>query len=373
MIKRVAILGTNGGSLLAPNLVRGLNEIGENVGNALFQFALSRKISNPKIFVHPSKLKAEEVRERADVLVIPAANQINPAWDLGGWAEFIESCDLPVACVGLGAQTGKNETEITNLKPGTIRFAKVLSERCKAIGVRGNFTANVLEQMGITNVVVTGCPSQTINPDASGRNIQRLLDGYSEIEHPKIAHVFGTMEAETRAAEKVLSRLIGEHDHVTVYQTDKKILNLIHSRQFLDEEDRNFFDWLRGVLHPSLNLDQYVQYVINNGRFYSDARTWIDSMSRFDLVIGMRIHGAVAAIQSGKLGVCVAFDSRTLELASTMGYPYVHVEEVETAESLTDILGKVVFDAARFNHLKVKNTEKIYTILEDAGCLIETH
>ncbi|WP_175836414.1 polysaccharide pyruvyl transferase family protein [Burkholderia anthina] len=371
MIKRVAIFGTNGGTLLAPNLVRGLNDIGENVGNSLFQYALSRKISNPKIFVSPHRVKPAEVRERADVLVIPAANQINPAWDLGGWADFIEACDLPVVCIGLGAQSGKNETEIKNLKPGTIRFAKVLSERCNTIGVRGRFTANVLEELGIKNVVITGCPSQTINPDVSGKNIQNLLNSYSETDDPKIAHVFGTMEPETRSAEKVLSQLINPYDHITVYQTDKKILNLIHSRKFLQEDDRVFFEWLRASLHPSLKLDEYIEYIVNNGRFFSDARTWIDSMTRFDLVIGMRIHGAVAAIQSGKLGVCVAFDSRTLELAATMGYPHVLVEDVETAESLPEILEKVVFDAARFDHLKVKNTEKIYDILRDSDCVLE--
>ncbi|MBU9232567.1 polysaccharide pyruvyl transferase family protein [Burkholderia multivorans] len=371
MIKRVAIFGTNGGTLLSPHLVRGLNDIGENVGNSLFQYALTKKIANPKIFVTPQKITPEELRERADILVIPAANQINPAWDLGGWADFIEACNLPVVCIGLGAQSGKNETEVKNLKPGTIRFAKVLSERCNTIGVRGRFTANALEQLGISNVVITGCPSQTINLRASGKNIQSLLDSYTVIDSPKIAHVFGTMEPETRLAEKILSQLVLPHDHITVYQTDKKILNLVHSRKFLQEDDHIFFEWLRTNLHPSLKLEEYLKYIVDNGRVFSDARTWIDSMTRFDLVIGMRIHGAVAAIQSGTLGICVAFDSRTLELALTMGYPHVMVEDVEAAQSLTDILEKVVFDAARFDHLKVKNTEKIYEILRNGECLLE--
>ncbi|MAQ66600.1 MAG: hypothetical protein CMN69_07935 [Sphingomonadaceae bacterium] len=369
-MKTVAYSGTNGGVCFSSSgFEKSLAEIGENTGNAMFQFAMWRLIRNPKFAITRESSPAE-INEIADILCIPAANQINPNWDLAGWADFVENCDLPIACVGLGAQAGLDSDPRLNLKPGTRRYLDILSERSQTIGVRGAFTQKVLEHIGITNTVVTGCPSQTINPGVRGSSIQAMLDGFPEIETPRIGYTLGTLEVEARETERRLAHLVSTFPHDLILQTGPKFLGLAYDGR-MGREALEFFSWVATLIRPDLSADEFICYLKDHSIFYSDARTWIDQMRQNDLVIGMRIHGAVAAIQAERLGICIAFDSRTEELAFTMGYPYVRHEEIQdNTRSIQEIVACTNFSASRFDHLRVKNSEKVRRILADAGCIL---
>ena len=55
-------------------------------------------------------------------------------------------------------------------------------------------------------------------------------------------------------------------------------------------------------------------------------------MKRFDMVVGPRFHGIMAAVAAGTPGVLVAHDSRTKELAEACGIPHVtHRDPVDAA------------------------------------------
>ncbi|PKP95437.1 MAG: polysaccharide pyruvyl transferase family protein [Alphaproteobacteria bacterium HGW-Alphaproteobacteria-14] len=368
-MKTVAFSGTNGGvSFSATGFNRALAEIGENTGNALFQFAMWRQIRNPKYVISRESIP-ESVHELADILCIPAANQINPSWDLGGWADFVEKCDLPIACIGLGAQAQLGGDPRLQLKVGTVRYLKIVAERAQTIGVRGAFTQQVLEHLGITNTIVTGCPSQTINSRLKGRDIKALIDGFDLIERPRIGYTLGTLEEYARPTEQRLSKMVSALPHKIIIQTGPHFMRFLHDGH-ADEEAVGFFRWVGSFLRPDLSVHEFMSYLADQALFYSDARTWIDQMRSTDLVVGMRIHGAVAAIQAGRLGVCVAFDSRTEELAYTMGYPYVTHEEIMDDTTLGDIVRLARFSAERFDHVRVKNSDNVRKILADAGCAL---
>jgi hypothetical protein len=46
-----------------------------------------------------------------------------------------------------------------------------------------------------------------------------------------------------------------------------------------------------------MRLNQYVDYIGANGRFFCDAQSWIDYSAPLDITYGLRDHGAIAAIQ----------------------------------------------------------------------------
>lgn len=369
MTKTVAMMGTDGGvSFAASGFDRALLEIGQNTGNAMFQFSLWRQILNPKFVVAPG-YPAGAIHEMADLLVIPAANQVNPAWDLSVWADFIEACDLPVVCIGLGAQSSLDNDPRLRLKPGTERYIRAVAERTATIGVRGTYTQEVLAHLGITNTVITGCPSQTINAGVKGRNIQAAIDRFGSLETPKVGYVLGTLEEEARATERSLAALMRGLDHELILQTDPRLLGAIFNRA-VGEGDGDYVKWIGSIMRPDLPARSFVDYLLTHGRFYSDARTWIDMMRRHDLVVGMRIHGAVAGIQAETLGVCVAFDSRTQELAHAMGYPYIRSDAISEEMSLRDIVAGAVFSTERFDHLRKKNSDMVRSLLGDAGCTL---
>lgn len=366
MALTVAIFGTNGGtSFSGYGFEDALTRIGMNTGNAIFQFALWKMVANPKLTVEPG-MTADDIRDNAQHILIPAANQVNAAWDMGWLADMLERCDLPVTCIGLGAQAGTDSDPRLDLKPGTVRYLRVLSERTGRIGLRGPFTQQVLEHFGVTNTVVTGCPSQTINPRLSGAAIQAQLDAVRQMRRPSVGYVLGTLEAETRLAERALAQQIASLPHQLILQTDPRLLRAIHDRH-VPQDDAAYVKWVQGVMRPDLSTDDFIAYFLQNAAFYSDARTWIDGMRRHDVVLGMRIHGAVTAIQADKLGVCVTFDSRTKELAQTMGYPYLPMDRITSDQTLGQMLEHVIFDADRFDEARARNTATIRDILQQDG------
>ncbi|WP_080963492.1 polysaccharide pyruvyl transferase family protein [Pseudomonas putida] len=326
-LPRVAFLGTSGGvSFSRLGFDAALNRIGYNTGNMIFQSATWESIRNPKFLVGFGG-NIQSIRENADVLFIPAANQVNPSWDLQGWADFVESLDLPVVVVGLGAQSSIGSSTDLKLKPGTERFLSIIAERTSNIGVRGAFTAEVLNNLGIKNTVVTGCPSNFTNENIQGETIASKLDEVRTGKFTRSCYVAGTMEPETRAVEQRLFRLARSEYSDFVFQTNDKILRTIYSKQ-TNPESLEYFKWESAILSPESRTDLYIDEVLSKGKFYSDARTWIDEAGKYDITYGMRIHGNIAAIQGGGLGICIAFDSRTLELAETMGYPYALASEI---------------------------------------------
>lgn len=370
---RLGVIGTSGGvSFSAKGFDRALSEIGHNTGNAMFQYALWDAVKNPKSIIAIGD-DPVYVRDNCDALLIPAANQINPAWDLSAWADFIENVNLPCIVIGLGAQSDDDGDYRLNLKPGTLRYIRAISERSLSkLGVRGPFTQKVLQYLGVENVEITGCPTQLINNNLSGKSIADKIHNFDSIENPNIGYTFGTLEEMARRVESRLSNIIKGHRHAIIHQTGKHFLKHILGEP-LNSEEKNFFSWAAGVLFDGMSGEEYMDYTKEFGVFYSDARSWIDSMRQFDIVIGMRIHGTIAAIQSGGLGVCVAFDSRTKELAETMGYPYILDSDVMQCDSLADMMQFIVFDSDRFDHLRVVLPGRIKSILSESGCVIDSN
>lgn len=369
MNNAVAFFGTDGGTSFSSfGFDRALGGIGSNLGNALFHYSMWNQITAPKFRVWPG-FDVAKIRANAKVLVIPAANQVNPEWDLGKWAELVENCDLPVVCLGLGAQSHLDSGADLPLKPGTRRFLSVLAERCQTIGVRGPFTQEVLARLGIQNTMVTGCPSQMINQRITGAQIQEKLEHAATTENIRAAHVLGTLAPDTRETERRLGQMIRNTDHDLILQTEARLLSTVLSRK-VAEENANFLAWVGKVFHPEMSEQTFAEYFLRHAFMYSDARTWIDSMTRYDLVFGMRIHGAVAAIQGETAGICVAFDSRTLELAETMGYPYIRSDAIHDGITLREICENAVFSAATFDERKARHCHLMRKALNDAGCIL---
>lgn len=365
-MKIAAILGTDGGvSFAAEGFHHALARIGQNTGNALFQRAVWDLIPGPKFNVQVGLSDPIEVSRHANVLVIPAANQINPNFNLDAWTDFIEKANLPCVVIGLGAQCDDPNAapEDFVLTDSVVRFAKTISAKSQFIGVRGKYTKAVLESINVTNTVITGCPSQTINKNLSGNNIERLIRTASSAPYFKLALLGGTLQEYTRETERKLYRLAQEYkDHKVVYQTQSEVLKFIHNRT-ISAHSNEFFNFMRAVIRPDLNDDKFFHYLGTKGVLFSDARSWIDAMAYIDLAIGMRIHGAVAAIQAGRLGVCVAFDSRTLELAETMEVPYVLPSDVIESESIASLIDRIHFDPVRFDQKRKQNIEAINLVL----------
>ena len=74
---------------------------------------------------------------------------------------FLKKCGKPVVIAGLGANSfGGFDPEFhKKLSPALVKFLREISGMCEKIGIRGEFTADVLAKLGISNFQIIGCPS----------------------------------------------------------------------------------------------------------------------------------------------------------------------------------------------------------------------
>ncbi|MFG1423736.1 polysaccharide pyruvyl transferase family protein [Roseixanthobacter liquoris] len=76
-------------------------------------------------------------------------------WERAAWV--LERLTIPVYAIGLGAQAETKRN--IELPPESVRIWQLMADRCKSIGVRGAYSADILLANGINNVEVIGCPS----------------------------------------------------------------------------------------------------------------------------------------------------------------------------------------------------------------------
>jgi hypothetical protein len=65
--------------------------------------------------------------------------------------------DKPLVPISIGLHAAKYDNDFP-LHPETLKLLQNISERCE-MGVRGEYTANILNDQGIKNIRVVGCPS----------------------------------------------------------------------------------------------------------------------------------------------------------------------------------------------------------------------
>jgi hypothetical protein len=333
-------------------------QAGNNLGNLLFQYGLRNAIKEP-IEMVSWNADPDRVRQDFKSIVIPSANQINPAMDLTSWADFLEAVRLPTLALGLGAQAKTLDDDEVHLKEGTLRYARLLSELSLSIGVRGEFSQKVLASFEIKNSFVSGCPSQLINRNISGSSIAKRLERISRGDIKSVRYLVGPGTPELNVVETHLAAIAQRYEHQYLYQSNIELIQGLFVNR-ADPKAKDLVD-LRMRLRPNMSENDFAEYFLSTGEFYSSASSWVDSSRRHDLTVGPRIHGVVAAIMGGSLGLCVVFDSRTQELAESIGVPWVDVETALSSDSVRDLTSKAVFDPDDFD---LKREENIGRMLE---------
>ena len=336
---------------------------GDNLGNFAFVEALWRHLA-PHAALFPWHVEPEEAREKCDLLVLAAANQLGAHNDLGPFAAHLEKIGLPIVVVGLGAQAANMATAV-HLSPGTERWARVLAALAPSgqpnIGVRGEFSRRVMERLGLGRSATTlGCPSNFLNdsPDfyaalkraVERRRIERLCVAAGSRHFP------GTREIERRLVEWV-----GESGGLYVVQADLAFVRWARG-EAAEEAIREF-------LAPSLSPDAFARWRKRHAACFNDATSWLEAMRSVDFAVGARFHGVMLAIQAGAPGGVIAHDSRTLEMCQTMAVPVRLAAETPHDFALDDLWDLFAFDVAAFAATR-ERLRRVYVELL-RGCGVE--
>lgn len=362
----VGILGTNGSvSRSLPPCGRSMEAVGWNTGNLIYQFAAHSYVTAPKLgFTLDSGTDLDALRNSIDILHIPAANQLNPDIDLLSWAQMIEYIDKPLFIAGLGIQCELSEDKI-ELTAGTVAFIEALKKYAPKIGVRGASTAAVLKRYGVDSAVITGCPSNFLNPNVSGTSLAGRLAAAKAAACLRVDYFPGTISHHL-GVETHLRKLVAEHDFRYVLQTNESLFQFVDGVRD-DPGVMHYIDWERKKLVPETPRSDFESVYAQRATYYFSAPAWLDSMSQRDLGIGMRMHGVVASIQGGAAGACVISDGRIHELVTTMGYPRLSLDDAREARTLTELIGAVDFNPALFDEKRQHLASAYRSIAEESG------
>jgi polysaccharide pyruvyl transferase WcaK-like protein len=201
---------------------------------------------------------------------------------------------------------------------------RLIADSTASLGVRGTYSAEVLNELGIKNVRIIGCPTafRANNPNLAIRlpaldqvktvgvtmrrevsrdyaqDIQRYLTFHRDLVKTMAGRFDVTLMAQGEVEEKKLA--LG-----TPEQKEEAIAAL--------RENGWANEWF---------LDEEMERLYRSRMFYSDVVAEYQQLVRgLDLVLGYRLHGNLMALANGTPSIYFTYDSRTVEFAETFKIP----------------------------------------------------
>jgi polysaccharide pyruvyl transferase WcaK-like protein len=291
--------------------------VGDNTGNIVFSEAVFHCIQGGHRSYYDFSDFALEGR---DAIVIAAANWINGYGEATDFLRRIERTRLPICVIGLGAQSQDDRT-IPKMKPSQERLIRVLADRSNSIGVRGTYSAEVLDAYGIKNVEVTGCPSMLLMGEtASIRGKPDSLDRIS---------VFGTryMFSPGYPEQEQIFAAAYREGFDLVLQSELAEMYFATQR-FDDEENVLRADSALQSLYPDQSPPAIKAFLRQRAKVFFFLDDWLAYAAGRDFMLGSRIHGVVASLLAGTRSLLVTHDARTRELAATLSLPQMPISEL---------------------------------------------
>lgn len=333
-----------------------MNAVAGNTGNSYITYALLKELGVDcrklhhiqNIYTYDFKnmdSDIEQIRSSYSHLFLILQDQIRISESYGlqlpydNIEQFIEKSQKQVVIVGLGANSfnGFDPLFYKQLNPNLINFLHFLSDHTLEVGVRGNFTAEVLGQLGIKNVRVIGCPSfyemgsdRFINKsnDISLRDV--CATGYNPITS------------------------LGRNHYVC---QDKYEASIIEPIAF-------------GKLFDSPNLNDWIRFNTHKYHVFSDINSWKEFLTQFKFLIGTRLHGSICALNAGVPAMCTNGDSRAREMCEFLHIPYY--SKIDENTDVLELYKRVDIDKLNRNYPILFENFRDF-ILKNVGIEIFNH
>lgn len=223
-------------------------------------------------------------------LLMPKMNGIFRQWDIKPWNIMKVK---PTILMGVGWHQYSKRTNLYT----KMLYKKILSKEYMH-SVRDEYTKNKLEEIGIKNVINTGCPTLW--------GLTREV--CQEIPKTKSKSVVFTLT-----------------DYNQNLKKDKEMIKILRNNY-----DEIFF-WLQGIgdyeyLKELNELDNIKIISPNIGDYDKILRN-----NEIDFV-GTRLHGGIRALQNKRRTIIVSVDNRANELNKNYNIPIVQREKIDTLE-----------------------------------------
>lgn len=304
----------------------------------------------------------------------PAANLLieSGAWNAHTGKHLLDikrlmmSYGTPYMLLGAGAQGlfSRNKSQMDfraadgiqlhvddyNLIPQGVELLTAMQQQKQVVFFRGSFTESVAKRNGYHLGVATGCPSLMLNRKARlGAHLQAKYDALKA----RIGDTSLKIAMTYRPNEKYglfLLRIFKRYPNSVMFAQGKRDLEMMRAA---------------GV-------------PFNRVRFFpANAQQWIDSLQGFDLCIGARIHGNMAALASANPVpvMILAPDYRVLELADAMQLPWTtwYDSRLSGDMDVAKFVTEIGFDGEQFDKNRCRIARTYIEKFEAVGVVLAAH
>lgn len=313
------------------NLSEKLSDLGENTGNLVFWYALERLFQPlPISYDNTDRLKECEKVIITDLIWIRENSDFNYLESL------VDKYLVPFIPISIGLQSSMYNINF-RLSNNTVRLLRKLEERA-LLGVRGEYTAEILNKYGVKNIAVIGCPSMYY-----WKNERLKIVGGEKLE--KSSSNFRSFYGKLSVSEK----------HFLSYCAK-------YNMQFIEQTKWNFAPEL--VNDPAYYA--YVQdWLSKNAVLPTSFEEWRSALEGITFSIGGRFHGNVIALWNGIRSLFLTVDSRTKELTDFFHLPSMPMSRFHKERPLEYYFDQA--DYTDFNRIYPKLYEKFVDFVNRNG------
>lgn len=279
---------------------KAFQSVGMNTGNQVFSSSLE-KILN--LEVSPWNKIQKDHSQLNDIKAVVTTDLIwiNQNSNFDYLYERLSKVQTPFVPISIGLQAGKLDPDF-RLNSSCLKVLSAMQERA-ILGVRGEYTASILEKHGITNISIIGCPSLywTKNPDFQFEK--------KEFIGKKVLCNFRTFYGNLTKSEKHYLTYCANRNYTFVEQTSLPFL-------ISSVNDSRFYNYINN-------------WLIKNTKLYFDTDSWRTGIRGHDFSFGGRFHGNVICLWENIPALFLTLDSRTQELTDFFHLPSIRMEEFD--------------------------------------------
>lgn len=287
--------------------------LGKNTGNLVFREALQRLFDPINI---PYAYK--DLVSQFDKIIITDLIWIKENVTFNYLEKMLDAYSADFIPMSIGLQS-KNRDMNFHMAEETVRLLKKMQERA-ILGVRGEYTAEILQKYGIKNIQIIGCPSMYYwnNPKFKIKaQLPEKIKGCANFK--SFSHILNQTDKNflTYCAERDM-RFIEQTGYFTEWNA----------------QDKNYFNLIDGWMKRRAVLP----YTLGE---------WCTALNGYNFSLGGRFHGNVVALWNGMKSLFIVSDSRTTELTDFFHLPTITFSEFDANKPLEYYYDKA--DYTNFN------------------------
>ena len=312
-----------------------MSQIGNNTGNNVFWYALRHLLELEKI---PYNYKETDYDlNKLDSIITTDLIWIRQGDSFVYLDKLIDELKIPLIPISVGLQADSYDVNF-KISDETVRLLKKIEERA-VMGVRGEYTASILEKHGIRQFAVIGCPSMYY-----WNNPELKID--CNVKYPqKILCNFKTFYGKLNQKEK----------HFLAYMTDRKatfIEQTIHEMKQEQIDDEAYYKYV-------------TEGLLKNKKIFFTITSWLEETCTYDFSIGPRFHGNVVSLWNNIKALFMTVDSRTKELVNHFKLPSISMQEFDRFKPIEYYYNKADYSDFHKTYSKCVDEFQAFLVIND--------